>query len=119
MQHLKDVQELTLKNEKYMQTCNLLEQTKEELHLLKEGCMPVVSSLESKVNELENEKEMLLASTKNVDVVTSMSAIKSSDVYKLFKGKTNPYSKSIMPSGHNGCYLRNKFAIYFQGFILK
>ena len=33
-----------------MQTCNLLEQTKEELHMLKEGYMPAVSSLESKVN---------------------------------------------------------------------
>ena len=119
MQHLKDVQELTLKNEKYMQTCNLLEQTKEELHLLKEGCMPVVSSLESKVNELENEKEMLLASTKNVDVVTSMSAIKSSDVYKLFKGKTNPYSKSIMPSEAQWMLLEEQVRYIFPVFYSK
>ena len=119
MQHLKDVQELTLKNEKYMQTCNLLEQTKEELHLLKEGCMPVVSSLESKVNELENEKEMLLASTKNVDVVTSMSAIKSSEVYKLFKNKTNPSSKSTMPSEAQWMLLEEQVRYIFPGFYSK
>ena len=119
MQHLKDVQELTLKNEKYMQTCNLLEQTKEELHMLKEGYMPAVSSLESKVNELENEKEMLLASTKNVDVVTSMSAMKSSDVYKLFKGKTNPSSKSIMPSEAQWMLLEEQVRYIFPEFYSK
>ena len=119
MQHLKDVQELILKNEKYIQTCNLLEQTKEELHMLKEDYKPVVSSLEYKVSELENEKEMLLASTKNVDVVTSMSAIKSSDVYKLFKDKTNPSSKSTMPSETQWMLLEEQVRYIFPEFYSK